>query len=40
MTGGDEALGKDVAMHIAASRPICVSEADVPAETLQKKKKF
>jgi elongation factor Ts len=40
MTGGDEALGKDVAMHIAASRPICVSEADVPAETLAKEKEI
>ncbi|MEE9328126.1 MAG: translation elongation factor Ts [Cocleimonas sp.] len=40
MTGGDEALGKDVAMHIAASRPICVSEADVPAEVLAKEKEI
>ena len=40
MTGGDEALGKDVAMHIAASRPICVSEADVPEETLAKEKEI
>jgi len=40
MTGGDEALGKDVAMHIAASRPICVSEKDVPAETLEKEKEI
>jgi len=40
MTGGDEALGKDIAMHIAASRPICVSEEDVPAETLAKEKEI
>jgi len=40
MTGGDEALGKDIAMHIAASRPICVSEKDVPAETLEKEKEI
>jgi len=40
MTGGDEALGKDVAMHIAASRPMCISEADVPAETLAKEKEI
>ncbi len=40
MTGGDEALGKDIAMHIAASRPICVNEADVPAETLEKEKEI
>ena len=40
MTGGDEALGKDIAMHIAASRPICVAEADVPEETLAKEKEI
>ncbi len=40
MTGGDEALGKDIAMHIAASRPMCVSEAEVPAETLAKEKEI
>ena len=40
MTGGDETLGKDVAMHIAASRPICVGEADVPAENLAKEKEI
>jgi len=40
MSGGDEALGKDVAMHVAASRPICVAEADVPAEELAKEKEI
>ncbi|MBE9567639.1 MAG: elongation factor Ts [Proteobacteria bacterium] len=38
MTGGDEALIKDIAMHIAASNPLCVSEADVPTEVLEKEK--
>jgi elongation factor Ts len=38
MKGGDEALAKDVAMHVAASRPICVAEGDVPAEVLEKEK--
>ncbi|PSJ17554.1 translation elongation factor Ts [Nitrosomonas supralitoralis] len=33
-TGGDEALGKDLAMHIAASKPICVSKAQVSADIL------
>ncbi len=32
--GGDEALGKDLAMHIAASKPICVSKAQVSADIL------
>ncbi|HEY6282008.1 MAG TPA: translation elongation factor Ts [Burkholderiales bacterium] len=30
--GGDEALGKDLAMHIAASKPLCVSKQQVPVE--------
>lgn len=34
VTGGDEDLGRDVAMHVAASAPICVDESGVPAETL------
>jgi len=36
--GGDEALAKDVAMHIAASKPVCVSEDQVPADILEKEK--
>ena len=37
-SGGNDELIKDVAMHIAASNPMCVSETDVPAETLEKEK--
>lgn len=40
MSGGDANLAKDIAMHIAASRPVCVSESDVPAEHLQKEKEI
>ena len=40
MTGGDEALGKDIAMHIAASRPECISEKDVSEELLAKEKEI
>ena len=40
MTGGDAALGKDIAMHIAASRPTCISEEQVPAELLEKEKEI
>ncbi|MBK1735092.1 elongation factor Ts [Halorhodospira abdelmalekii] len=29
-SGGDEALGRDLAMHIAASAPLCVAREDVP----------
>jgi len=35
---GDDALIKDVAMHIAASNPMCVSEENVPADILEKEK--
>ncbi len=38
MENGNEELIKDVAMHIAASNPLCVSEADVPADVLEKEK--
>lgn len=36
--GGDAALGKDIAMHIAATNPVCISADEVPAETLEKEK--
>ncbi len=35
LQGGDEALARDIAMHVAASNPACVSEADVPAELIE-----
>lgn len=38
LSGGDVALSKDIAMHIAASKPVCVSEANVPADILTKEK--
>ncbi|MDH5600534.1 MAG: translation elongation factor Ts [Gammaproteobacteria bacterium] len=40
LDGGDAALGKDIAMHIAASRPICVAESDVPQEALDKEREI
>lgn len=36
--GGDAALARDVAMHVAASRPVCVDESEVPQEMLDKEK--
>jgi len=36
----DSELAKDIAMHIAASRPIAVSEQDVPAEVLEREKEI
>ena len=38
LTAANPELGKDVAMHIAASKPICVSEDQVSAETIEKEK--
>lgn len=38
MEGGDAELGKHVAMHIAASNPVCVDEADVPAEVVERER--
>jgi elongation factor Ts len=36
----DAELGKDIAMHIAASKPVCVSEDQVSAETIDKEKEI
>ena len=35
LTGGDEALAKDVAMHVAAVNPAVVSSDQMPAELIQ-----
>ena len=40
LVGGDEALGRDIAMHIAASNPMCVSAEQVPAATLDKEREI
>lgn len=36
--GGDDQLGKDLAMHIAASNPLCVGADQVPNEILEKER--
>jgi elongation factor Ts len=42
--GGDEQMGKDVAMHIAATtpagnvRPVCVSRSEVPSDIIEKER--
>ena len=38
LTGGDEQLGRDLAMHIAASRPIALSRDAVAAELVKKER--
>jgi elongation factor Ts len=40
LDGGDEGLSKDLAMHVAASRPECVSKEQVPAELVAKEKEI
>jgi elongation factor Ts len=39
-SGGDESLGKDLAMHIAASKPICVSRDQVSPELLERERQI
>ncbi len=38
--GSDKALGKDLAMHIAASKPICVSREQVSADSLARERQI
>ena len=38
--GGNETLGKDLAMHVAASKPLCVSKDQVSRETLDQERKI
>ncbi len=39
-TGGESSLGKDIAMHVAASRPLCVDESGVSADLIAKEKEI
>jgi len=38
MAGGDAVLGKDIAMHIAATNPLCVGAGEVPSKVLEKER--
>ncbi|MBX9810913.1 MAG: translation elongation factor Ts [Burkholderiales bacterium] len=38
VAGGDEALAKDLAMHIAASKPVALAKEEVPAALVQKER--
>jgi elongation factor Ts len=40
MSGGDETAARDIAMHVAASRPMAVSESDIPGEHLDKEREI
>jgi len=38
VSGGDEQLGRDLAMHVAASKPLGLSVGDVPEDLVQKER--
>jgi len=40
LTGGDETLGKDIAMHIAASKPKSLDASGVPADLLDTERRI
>jgi elongation factor Ts len=40
LEGGDESLAKDIAMHIAASKPACISEEQVDPALIEKEKEI
>lgn len=40
LEGGDETLGKDLAMHVAASKPIAVSRDQVAAESVAREREI
>jgi len=40
LNGGDETLARDIAMHVAATNPMCVDESGVPAEALANERRI
>ncbi len=40
LSGGDDELGRDIAMHIAASRPLCISEEEMDGAVLEKEREI
>lgn len=40
LDGGDEALARDVAMHVAAINPLCTDETQVPEDTLDRERRI
>ena len=38
VSGGDKSLAKDIAMHVAAFNPLCLSETDLDPEILEREK--
>ena len=40
LAGGDDGVARDIAMHVAASRPVAIAESDMPEEMLQKEREI
>ena len=40
LKGGDAELARDIAMHIAATNPVCVDEDGVPADVLESERRI
>ena len=40
LDGGDEDLARDIAMHVAATSPQCVSRDDIPSEQIDKEREI
>jgi len=40
LSGGDADLARDIAMHVAASKPTCIDEAGVPRDTLETERRI
>ena len=38
LDGGDETLARDIAMHVAAINPVCISAEEIPAEHLERER--
>ena len=38
LNGGDESLAKDIAMHVAATNPICLSRDEIDHDVLEREK--
>ncbi|MGI9237908.1 MAG: translation elongation factor Ts [Woeseiaceae bacterium] len=40
LEGGDDELARDIAMHVAATNPVCTDADGVPAETLERERRI
>jgi elongation factor Ts len=40
LQGGNADIARDIAMHIAATNPVCIDEDDVPTDTLERERRI